>query len=104
MSIEINPQIKKIKFKKQLSFNELKEELKLLKKSYKDIFEWTIEVENTGLTFVATSSSNYIYNSACGTPTSCMYPGCTCNSTIVSAGETLNIAGNADINSEPLQN
>lgn len=107
MDIQINANIKKIKFKKQLSFNELKEELKLLKKSYKDIFEWTIEVENTGLTFITSNNhSSYIYNNTCKASTNCMYPGCNCTSIITrpaNTKQTLTIKGNPSISTKPLQ-
>lgn len=43
--IEIDLNLKKVTFKKELTFNELKEELKVLKKSYKDIFDWKVEIE-----------------------------------------------------------
>lgn len=62
--VTLKPSIRTVTFTSPLSFQEIKNELKLLKKSYKDILEWNVVIENNYpiLTFSGSTSNSYAMN------------------------------------------
>lgn len=70
--VEINPANRQVKFNEPLSFNQIKDELKLLKKSYKDIFEWNIIIKEWSINFI---SNNTLTNIPMVGDTNITHPG-----------------------------
>lgn len=81
LPITLDPINKLVIFQKVVSFKEIKEELDLLKKSYKDIYDWSIIINNTYYSSISQGnfvSNTLISNCTCGKVTgfcNCTYPG-----------------------------
>lgn len=58
--VSLYPHKKEITFNNPLSFEDIKGELKLLKRSYKDIYEWKIIINGQTITFSSTASPGYM--------------------------------------------
>lgn len=56
--VSLYPHKKEITFNNPLSFEDIKGELKLLKKSYKDIYEWKIIINGSRISYFSSSSGS----------------------------------------------